>query len=221
MTRSAGKGSFQDMQLIQKLRDDKKCMKKVEPSSRSKAIEDIISIRSFVKALVLNHYTATRFSIFGKHVAKKIVVPVNGGLTEFSRGGLFKPLYSGLLTPPRNDNMANENAPAPAPIRSDDQILQFAAWDTFLFEAKTEAYRFQLDEDWFRLDANLLREALEITPVNQAHQFVPPPSGDAIMDFVNQLGNPEEIHYVSRMALVSALVAPTNFIKGLPGNKPG
>ncbi|GKB29501.1 hypothetical protein Tco_0868902 [Tanacetum coccineum] len=44
------------MQLIQKLRDDKKCMKKVEPSSRSKAIEDIINIRSFVEALVLNHY---------------------------------------------------------------------------------------------------------------------------------------------------------------------
>ncbi|GJX02906.1 MAK10-like protein [Tanacetum coccineum] len=44
------------MQLIQKLRDDKKCMKKVKPSSRSKTIEDIISIRSFVEALVLNHY---------------------------------------------------------------------------------------------------------------------------------------------------------------------
>nr|GEV91122.1 putative mitochondrial protein [Tanacetum cinerariifolium] len=44
------------MQLIQKLRDDQKCMKKVEPSSRSKAIEDIISIGNFVEALVLNHY---------------------------------------------------------------------------------------------------------------------------------------------------------------------
>ncbi|GKA48868.1 hypothetical protein Tco_0741826, partial [Tanacetum coccineum] len=42
------------MQLIQKLRDDKKCMKKVDPSSRSKAIEDVISIGSFVEALVLN-----------------------------------------------------------------------------------------------------------------------------------------------------------------------
>ncbi|GJX32077.1 hypothetical protein Tco_0241932 [Tanacetum coccineum] len=31
-------------------------MKKVEPSSRSKAIEDIISSGSFVEALVLNHY---------------------------------------------------------------------------------------------------------------------------------------------------------------------
>ncbi|GJS16745.1 hypothetical protein Tco_0411217, partial [Tanacetum coccineum] len=48
------------MQLIQKLRDDQKCMKKVKPSSRSKAIKDIISIRSFVEALVLNHYVLVR-----------------------------------------------------------------------------------------------------------------------------------------------------------------
>ncbi|GJZ05089.1 hypothetical protein Tco_0538364 [Tanacetum coccineum] len=52
------------MQLIQKLRDDKKCMKKVEPSSRSKAIEDIISIGSFVEALVLNHYVLVRKILF-------------------------------------------------------------------------------------------------------------------------------------------------------------
>nr|GEY14759.1 hypothetical protein [Tanacetum cinerariifolium] len=43
-----------------KLRDDQKCMKKVKPSSRSKAIEDIISIGSFVEALVLNDYVLVR-----------------------------------------------------------------------------------------------------------------------------------------------------------------
>ncbi|GJV06375.1 retrovirus-related pol polyprotein from transposon TNT 1-94 [Tanacetum coccineum] len=68
------------------------------------------------------------------------------------------------------DNMTNENIPAPAPTRFDDQILPFAAW---------------LDETRFTLDTNLLMEALEITPIDQAHQFVSPPSGDAIMDFVN------------------------------------
>ncbi|GJT80849.1 hypothetical protein Tco_1055191 [Tanacetum coccineum] len=51
---------FQDLQLIQKLRDDQKCMKKVEPSSRSKATEDIISIGSFVKVLGLNQYMFPR-----------------------------------------------------------------------------------------------------------------------------------------------------------------
>ncbi|GKE36841.1 hypothetical protein Tco_1460246, partial [Tanacetum coccineum] len=35
------------------------------------------------------------------------------------------------------------------------------------------------------------REALKITPIDQAHQFVSPLSGDAIMDFVNELGYTE------------------------------
>nr|GFA49585.1 hypothetical protein [Tanacetum cinerariifolium] len=35
------------------------------------------------------------------------------------------------------------------------------------------------------------RDALEITPIDQAHQFLSPQSGDAIMDFVNELGYTE------------------------------
>ncbi|GKA81244.1 hypothetical protein Tco_0787936 [Tanacetum coccineum] len=68
-------------------------------------------------------------------------------------------------------------------------IQQF--WNTLTYEAKTGAYSFQLDETRFVLDANLLREALEITPIDQAHQFVSPLSGDAIMNFVNELGYTE------------------------------
>nr|GEW03280.1 histone deacetylase 14 [Tanacetum cinerariifolium] len=89
--------------------------------------------------------------------------------------------------------MADENISTLAPTRSDDQILLFAAW--------TGAYSFQVDETRFVLDANLLREALEITPIDQAHQFVSPQSGDAIMDFVNELGYTEVIHFVSRMEM--------------------
>ncbi|GJT78918.1 hypothetical protein Tco_1045643 [Tanacetum coccineum] len=115
------------------------------------------------------------------------------------------------------NNMANENVPTPSPTRSDDQILPFAAWisvdilqntnffraltasasvpaiylqqfwDTIMFEAKTGAYRVQLDEDWFILDVNLLREALEITPIDQDHQFVTPPS--IIQTFLADKGN--------------------------------
>ncbi|GJZ62439.1 hypothetical protein Tco_0618576, partial [Tanacetum coccineum] len=102
------------------------------------------------------------------------------------------------------DKMADENVLAPAPIRSDDQILPFAAefiasasvlaiyiqqfWNTLTYVEKARTYRFQLDEDWLTLDANLLREALEITPIDQARSFLSPPSGDVIMDFVNELG---------------------------------
>ncbi|GJV18490.1 putative reverse transcriptase domain-containing protein [Tanacetum coccineum] len=109
--------------------------------------------------------------------------------------------------------MVDENVPAPAPTRSDDQILPFAAWvpivlaiyiqqfwNTLTYVEKAGTYRFQLDEDWFTLDANLLREALEITPIDQAHPFVLPPLGDTIMDFINELGYPEVVHFVSSMA---------------------
>ncbi|GKE67116.1 hypothetical protein Tco_1521277 [Tanacetum coccineum] len=123
--------------------------------------------------------------------------------------------------------MADENVPAPAPTRFDDPILLFVAWvpfgksnfvldlqkkqknpifqifmdilqNTNFFRAFTASA--SLDETRFVLDVNLLREALEITPVDQAHQFVSPLSGDVIMDFVNELGYTYEIHFVSRMA---------------------
>ncbi|GJW42111.1 hypothetical protein Tco_0070910 [Tanacetum coccineum] len=86
--------------------------------------------------------------------------------------------------------MANENVPAHAPTRSDDQILPFNAWVPIgksNYEAKTGVYLFQLDKDWFILNASLLREALDITPIDQAHQFESPPLGDATMDFLNAL----------------------------------
>ncbi|GJV21895.1 retrovirus-related pol polyprotein from transposon TNT 1-94 [Tanacetum coccineum] len=41
-------------------------------------------------------------------------------------------------------------------------IQQF--WNTLTREAKSSVYSFQLDEQWFSLNADLLREALEITP---------------------------------------------------------
>ncbi|GJT09896.1 hypothetical protein Tco_0856938 [Tanacetum coccineum] len=101
--------------------------------------------------------------------------------------------------------MLDEKVPSlAAPQRSNDQILPLGAyrkeqpsiyiqefWNTLTYVEKAGTYRFQLDEDWFTLDANFLKEALEITPIDQAHPFVSPPLGDAIMDFVNELGYPE------------------------------
>nr|GEV30502.1 histone deacetylase 14 [Tanacetum cinerariifolium] len=119
--------------------------------------------------------------------------------------------------------MADENVLAPTSTRSNDHILPFPVWvpirksnfvldlqNNLIFQISVDILQninfFRafiasalLDEDWFRLDANLLREALEITHVDQAHQFVTPHSGNAIMDFVNQLGYTEVIHFVSRM----------------------
>ncbi|GJW83799.1 hypothetical protein Tco_0156944 [Tanacetum coccineum] len=162
------------------------------------------------------------------------------GLIYYLDSGLVNILHSGLHVPkiakktfgkPLQDNMADENVPAPAPTRYDDQILPFVAWvpigksnyvldlqkkqknpifqisfwNTLTYVEKAGTYRFQLDENWFTLDANLLREALEITPINQAHPFVSPPSGDAIIDFVNKLGYTKEIHFVSSLAVNNLL----------------
>nr|GEV60473.1 retrovirus-related Pol polyprotein from transposon TNT 1-94 [Tanacetum cinerariifolium] len=112
------------------------------------------------------------------------------------------------------NKMADENVPTLAPTRSDDQILPFAAWvpignsnfvldlhkrqknpifqisvdilqNTNFFRAFTASTL--LDETRFILDVNLRRDALEIMPIDQAHQFVSPPSGDAIMDLICKL----------------------------------
>ncbi|GKB60473.1 hypothetical protein Tco_0916659 [Tanacetum coccineum] len=76
-------------------------------------------------------------------------------------------------------------------------IQQF--WNTLIQGAKTGVYSFQLDEQWFTLNADLLHEALEITPVDSTHPFESPSVGEQVMDFVNELGYPEEIYFVSKM----------------------
>ncbi|GKB56426.1 hypothetical protein Tco_0912612 [Tanacetum coccineum] len=124
------------------------------------------------------------------------------------------------------DKMAEENVPAPAPTRSDEQILPFKAWlrigkgnlildlqklqknpifcilvdilqNTNFFRAFTASANvptIQIQQFW-----NTLEQALEITPIDSAHPFVSPLAGEQVMDFVNKLGYPKEIHFVSRM----------------------
>ncbi|GKC84468.1 hypothetical protein Tco_1140185, partial [Tanacetum coccineum] len=60
-----------------------------------------------------------------------------------------------------------------------------------------EYYCCQLDEQWFDLSADLLRNALAITLVKPTHPFELPPTGDTVLDFVNELGYPEPIEFVS------------------------
>nr|GEX54701.1 retrovirus-related Pol polyprotein from transposon TNT 1-94 [Tanacetum cinerariifolium] len=120
-----------------------------------------------------------------------------------------------------DDKMANENVPAHAPTRSNDQILPFAAWvpigkrnfvldlhkkqknpifqifvdilhNTNFFKAFTASSSvpaIYIQQFWNTLT---YEAKTEITPIDQAHQFVSPSSGDVIMDFVNYLGYTEE-----------------------------
>ncbi|GJX22409.1 hypothetical protein Tco_0226854 [Tanacetum coccineum] len=120
--------------------------------------------------------------------------------------------------------MAEQNVPAQPPTRTDEQIVPrsqcntnffqaFTAsanvpaiylqqfWKTMSYNEKTGVYSCQLDEQWFDLSADLLRKALAITPVNPAHPFELPPSGDTVIDFVNELGYPEPVEIVSSIRM--------------------
>nr|GEW55996.1 Gag-Pol polyprotein [Tanacetum cinerariifolium] len=57
----------------------------------------------------------------------------------------------------------------------------------------------QLDEQWFVLIKDTLREALQFTPVNNNQAFVPPPSSDALINFVNELGYPKLVRNLSNV----------------------
>ncbi|GKB27196.1 retrovirus-related pol polyprotein from transposon TNT 1-94 [Tanacetum coccineum] len=110
-----------------------------------------------------------------------------------------------------NVNAPAEQAPAMAPpTRTDDQILprirwvpigkrncyldtipsiyiqQF--WDTVRYDNKTGSYSCQLDEQWFDLTKDTLIDALQITPVDTNNAFSSPPTLDALIKFVNNLG---------------------------------
>nr|GEU41349.1 hypothetical protein [Tanacetum cinerariifolium] len=74
-------------------------------------------------------------------------------------------------------------------------IQQF--WDTIQYDKTAGCYRCQLDEQWFVLTKDTLREALQITPVNINQAFIPPPTADALINFVNELGYPKLVRNVS------------------------
>ncbi|GJT78988.1 hypothetical protein Tco_1045713, partial [Tanacetum coccineum] len=123
------------------------------------------------------------------------------------------------------NTMAEQNVPAQEPTRTDEQIVprsqwlqigksnllfdgqkiqknpifQISFWNSMKYDEKTGVYSCQVDEQWFNLSADLLRKALNITHVIPAHPFELPPTGDTRIDFVNQLGYPEPIEFVSNI----------------------
>ncbi|GJV54580.1 hypothetical protein Tco_1455585 [Tanacetum coccineum] len=72
-------------------------------------------------------------------------------------------------------------------------------WNTMKYNEKTGVYSCQVDEQWFDLSADLLRKALAITPVIPAQPFELPPSGNNVIDFVNELRYHEPVDIVSNI----------------------
>ncbi|GJS26509.1 hypothetical protein Tco_0487129 [Tanacetum coccineum] len=76
---------------------------------------------------------------------------------------------------PANDAPAEQAPVVAPPTRIDDQIFPLSKW---------------LDEQWFNLHKDILRDALAITPTNNDNPFVAPPSSDTVIEYVNTLGYP-------------------------------
>nr|GEW43712.1 hypothetical protein [Tanacetum cinerariifolium] len=93
---------------------------------------------------------------------------------------------------PANDAPTKQAPGVAPPTRTDDQILPSSNW---------------LDEQWFNLHKDVLREALEITPINDNNPFVAPPSSYTVIEYVNTLGYPSTLRNVSAMS-VNALYQP-------------
>nr|GEX73843.1 monodehydroascorbate reductase [Tanacetum cinerariifolium] len=122
-----------------------------------------------------------------------------------------------------NVNAHADQAPTMAPpTRIDDQILPHIRWHTNFFRAFTASsiipsiyiqqfwdivryektaryYKCQLDEQRFDLTKDTLKDALQITPVNNNKAFYSPPSFDALINFVNEPGYPKLVRNLSNV----------------------
>ncbi|GJW11173.1 hypothetical protein Tco_1577000 [Tanacetum coccineum] len=121
-----------------------------------------------------------------------------------------------------NVNAPAKRAPAMAPpTRTDEQILPRSRWvlvgksncyldversqsnpiykisDTVRYDKTTGSYSCQLDEQWFDLTKDTLRDALQITPVDNNNAFSSPPTPDVLIKFVNDLGYPKVVRTLS------------------------
>nr|GEZ94323.1 hypothetical protein [Tanacetum cinerariifolium] len=74
-------------------------------------------------------------------------------------------------------------------------IQQF--WDTMCFNSSTGLYNCQLDEQWFNLHKDILRDALDITTTNDNNPYVAPPSSDTVIKYANTLGYPGTLRNMS------------------------
>ncbi|GJY75816.1 hypothetical protein Tco_0480932, partial [Tanacetum coccineum] len=115
------------------------------------------------------------------------------------------------------NTMAEQNVPAQPPTRTDEQIVPRSQWltigksnllSTHKRFKRTPSFRYQWNHlsnyhllPSIHASANVLLytyksledNALAITPINPTHPFELPPSGDTVIDFVNELGYPEPV----------------------------
>nr|GEV20098.1 E-beta-farnesene synthase [Tanacetum cinerariifolium] len=97
-------------------------------------------------------------------------------------------------------NAPADQAPTMAPpTHIDDQILPHIRWfwDTIRYDKSAKCYKCQLDEQWFDLTKDTLKDAFQITPVNNNNAFSSPLTLDALINFLNDLGYPKVVKNLS------------------------
>ncbi|GJZ38421.1 hypothetical protein Tco_0584984 [Tanacetum coccineum] len=72
-------------------------------------------------------------------------------------------------------------------------------WHTVTYNLEDQTYFFTLDDKVFEVNADLLHNALQITPKDPDHPFVIPPPHDDIVSFIKKLRYPEDLEQVSKM----------------------
>ncbi|GJT79959.1 hypothetical protein Tco_1054301 [Tanacetum coccineum] len=80
-------------------------------------------------------------------------------------------------------------------------IQQF--WDTICYDRTDGGYKCQLDEQWFNLTKDTLRDALQITPVNNNKAFSSPPTQDTLINFVCGQGLSKEVKHFIKLVIMT------------------
>ena len=77
-------------------------------------------------------------------------------------------------------------------------IQQF--WNTVTYDKDNATYRCQLNEQWFEITKETLRNALHVTPIRADNPFTSPLKPETLLKLVNDLGNPKEVPTISSVA---------------------
>ncbi|GJS25322.1 hypothetical protein Tco_0453954 [Tanacetum coccineum] len=101
------------------------------------------------------------------------------------------PSYDDQILPSHTDGVSKENRATAFDLKGS----QF--WDIVRYDNKTGSYSCQLDEKWFDLTKDTLRDALQITPVDTNNAFSSPLTLDALIKFVNDLGYSKVVRTLS------------------------
>nr|GEZ55430.1 monodehydroascorbate reductase [Tanacetum cinerariifolium] len=80
-------------------------------------------------------------------------------------------------------------------------------WDTVRYDKITGCYECQLDEQWFDLTKDTLKDALLITPVDNNNAFSSPQTPYALINFVNNLDTMADVN-VNALAGQAPTMAP-------------